>query len=496
MRINNPRLFNGDQLATFIKIERWLGLPEGSIQNSTTGITIPSAMFGTLPGLISGNNIYADNILLDSTGTLTGTIYQKFESQQAAINAVKQYKVESGDGIIVTTSSSTLDGGINLDTFTVATDEEFLSGKFKLASLPLAPSSQWASVYELQYLGLSSVIDETTETENFIPAWLPVPGDTINIAKDQFLSAAVYDKDTESLKFTFAINKKAEDGNISTSASIVNVPVGDLVHEYVSGNGIDVNYEHISGATSIAIKVAPSGTNDNKFINLTAAGLGLSGITAAINTAVANAPYAQIVNLDEFSATAAQIEQYLETGAIDTTKNILFVDSDGQTALYFASTDNATSSIVDISQEFISEASDVTAANSEKLMTVKAVSGYVAEQTAATVSVVNEKAVEMLEVTGNIGYWEYTDAATSAFTSGNAVATVPGRVIAVYDDKDEQVYPTITYVKAASTSTLSLADGVSGGTFTIIYAKRIGQTSGQLPVYDVVTETPAEGEEA
>jgi hypothetical protein len=98
---------------------------------------------------------------------------------------------------------------------------------------------------------------------------------------------------------------------------------------------------------------------------------------------------------------------------------------------------------------------------------------YISEQTAATVSTVNEKAIEMLETTGNIGY--------DAVTSGNAVAIVPGRVIAVYDASDEQVYPTIKYVEG--NSTLSIADGIPCATYTIIYAKRIGQTSGQLPGY-------------
>ena len=520
MRINNPRLFNGDMLATYSKIESWLGIASGSIQNAVSGY-LPSSLLAPLPGLVSGNYIYADNILLSST--LTGTIADKFAEQQAAIDAVKQYNVVPSGGIFVNKTSIENASGITVDTFTLSgvvkdsatssllkvdpsgfyVDEANLSGRFKLVSQQQDPTSQWASVYELQYLGLSSFFDDATATDQTISAWLPVEGDKINIAKDQFLSAAIYDKDTESLQFTFAINQKAEDGSISTSASIVDIPVSGLVHEYEAGNGIDVNYEHLSGSTYISIKTAPSGTNDNKFINLTADGLGLSGITAAITGAVDQAPYAQIVNLtEEFTATSASITTgYFAQSGVETRKKTLFVDKDGQTALYIPAEGETPSSILDISQEYIAEASGVTAANSEKLMSVKAVSGYVAEretaitesykeadealsgiltsyiseQTAATVSTVNEKAVEMLEVTGNIGY--------DSVTSGNAVAIVPGRVIAVYDASEEQVYPTIKYVKDNATSTLSIADGIPCATYTIIYAKRIGQTSGQLPVY-------------
>jgi hypothetical protein len=89
--------------------------------------------------------------------------------------------------------------------------------------------------------------------------------------------------------------------------------------------------------------------------------------------------YSQIIKLPEnYIATESDIISFLNANSdADKTKNILFVDVNGQTALYFAASDNATSSIVDISQEFISEASDVTAANSEKLMTVNAITGYI-----------------------------------------------------------------------------------------------------------------------
>ena len=100
-------------------------------------------------------------------------------------------------------------------------------------------------------------------------------GDTkINIPKDQFLKSAKYIPSSETLQFTFDIF--GDDGFEETTT---NIPVSDLVHEYEGGDGINVNYEHISGSTYISIKTASAETNDNKFINLTDAGLGLSGIT-------------------------------------------------------------------------------------------------------------------------------------------------------------------------------------------------------------------------
>lgn len=59
-----------------------------------------------------------------------------------------------------------------------------------------------------------------------------VLGDTINIAKDQFLKSASYDDTTKELVFTFVLENGSEE--------ISRVPVGDLVDTYLAGAGIEL----------------------------------------------------------------------------------------------------------------------------------------------------------------------------------------------------------------------------------------------------------------
>lgn len=95
----------------------------------------------------------------------------------------------------------------------------------------------------------------------------------INVPKDQFLSAAIYNKANETLDLTFIL----ADGSASTTP----IDVHDMVHEYTGSDAITVADDK-AGNSAISLKLALSGTNDNKYLNITSAGLGLSGITEAI----------------------------------------------------------------------------------------------------------------------------------------------------------------------------------------------------------------------
>ena len=534
MRINNPRLFNGDLLATYSKLAQMFGLTYDEITKGWTGtidinrIPVSDLINKDITGYINAGNLLVGDLsgitfeqLTNITSGVTilsalNIIDEKFESQQNAINAVKQYQVAEG-GLINVVSATIEDQvtGIKTDTFTVSVDQAELSGKFKLEKLTTDSDPDYASQYKLTYNGQQ------------------IGTTTIDIPKDQFLSGAQYIPSSETLQFTFAINKKDETtGEVTTTPHIVEVPVSGLVDEYSNGNGIQIE-DNVDGKNIISIKL--NNSDDNKFINLTADGLGLSGITAAITGAVDGANYAQIVNLPSgYTAVASSIVTYIETENAETSKNTLFVDTNGQTALYFAAPDDDTpSSIVDISQEYITESSDVTSGNFERLMTVKATSGYVAEQiqkavfndpdaaglvaatrvstiisssvapsgiptigavssyVAGEVDAVNEtvkteiepKAIEMLEVISGFGTVAGAEPVSAA---------VSGRVIAVYDGNDDQVYPTIKYNKENGTSTL-FADYPSAE-YTIIYAKRIGQGNGSLPPYVQIPAQPENGE--
>jgi hypothetical protein len=478
MRINNPRLFNGELLATYRKLAQMFGLNYDENTKGWTGtidinrIPISALVNKDISGYINAGNLLVGDLAPSGiqfeqlSGITSGVtilsalniIDEKFESQQNAINAVKQYNVASGDLINVSLTSASLNG-ITTDTFTVSVDQAELSGKFNLAKINNSDST-YASQYQLTYNG------------NRI-------GTTIDIPKDQFLKGASYIPSEEVLRLEFQLDAEFPE---TEEKKYVDIPVGDLVDEYTAGNGITIS-DDVPGDNTISINVAPSATNDNKFINLTAAGLGLSGITTAISGEVDGANYAQIVNLPSgYTAVASSIVTYFESVKPETRKNTLFVDTNGQTALYFAASkaesgDDTPSSIIDISQEYIATSGEVTSGNFEKLMTVEAISGYVAAQVDAVKTEIEPKAIEMLEISGRFG---------TVNGAPPVSASVPGRVIAVYDNLGDQVYPTIKY--ASGVSTLS-ADAPSAE-YTIIYAKRIGQDNGSLPPYVQIPAQP------
>lgn len=121
-------------------------------------------------------------------------------------------------------------------------------------------------------------------------------GDKINIPKDQFLKDAEFiakatqadvdasgkevELDKPCIKFTFEIKKKAENGIVTDVDHIVYVNVNGLVDTYTAGNGIDI--------TSNVISVKKD-TDSESFLTVTSAGVAVTGVSAAIADAVADA---------------------------------------------------------------------------------------------------------------------------------------------------------------------------------------------------------------
>lgn len=99
-------------------------------------------------------------------------------------------------------------------------------------------------------------------------------GETIDIPKNQFLSSVTYDETTKYLTFYMIL----QDGQIQTT----NVDLSYLIDVYDSNNGI----QKTSGDTgsTFSIKVKNIG---NEFLGVDANGVYVTGVTTAINNAVA-----------------------------------------------------------------------------------------------------------------------------------------------------------------------------------------------------------------
>ena len=289
---------------------------------------------------VSGNYIEADKTL---SSALTGYVNDKVSSKldKSEFESVSGNYIEADK-----TLSGALTGYVN----------DKVSGKldkseFEQISSEFVLTSQITNNFDITNNNIPTIKAVSTFVEDKIN----------NIDKDYFITSASYDNTTSSIILQY--NKDKDN---------LEIPVADLIDVYTAGNGLSENGHKFS------IKL--NNSEDNKFINLTSGGLGLSGITSTITNTVSEINYAQIVNLpDDYFATSASITDYLNNNnTID--KNTLFVDNDGQTALYFPASDNNPSSILDISQECIDNITDVTSDNLDKLMTVGAISAFVSNK--------------------------------------------------------------------------------------------------------------------
>ena len=170
--------------------------------------------------------------------------------------------VAPNDGALtVSVANKQADFTLTTDNVTVGQDANGLKSLLTLKKLS-SPNSAYAAQYQLWNAASGAV------------------GDTINIPKDQFLSGASYDKNTEKLVLTFAIKGEGD----ATVANTVDVPVGDLVHEYTGSQAITVTYdaEHPEENTVISLKLDNSSEN---FLTVGEGGLKLSGVQDAIDAA-------------------------------------------------------------------------------------------------------------------------------------------------------------------------------------------------------------------
>ena len=148
---------------------------------------------------------------------------------------------------------------------TVSSAIEALRTSAATYSISSETSEDYAAVYKLY---------QTVNGESTVAG-------TINIPKDQFLTNAAYNKSTEKLELTFSLNHPAS----GTIENKVEIDVSDLVHEYEAGNGVNI-VASTSGNSIVSVKLNDT-INESGFLTLTADGLALTGVQAAIN-AVSN----------------------------------------------------------------------------------------------------------------------------------------------------------------------------------------------------------------
>jgi len=198
--------------------------------------------------------------LTSLVSTTSGVLDDRITSEVSTLNGT----IESVSGTL-DTAISTASGNLHDEIIAASGDlsnridgVEANAALYELSALQ-EPTAGYASTYQLV-----KVINGNKEL---------VDNSIINIPKDQFLSAAVYNVATESLDLTFAING---------APNLTSIPVSSMVHEYVSGNGITVGENDVANGSSISIKLADG---HESFLTVGAAGLNLSGVQDAINDA-------------------------------------------------------------------------------------------------------------------------------------------------------------------------------------------------------------------
>ena len=527
MRINNPKLFNGDLLATKKQITTWL---QGVASEAFTGLLSTSVI--PIVGLSAEYNttlsanvfpVYAETIKIGKADETT--IKDAIDAITSSVAAVTVYDVDAATNHAISiTPSSWVSGEIPHKKFTVGLD---------LADNSLTQSASGLKITDGHVEGIASGIAQEIEvvklgsaTEGYASSYEVhfngvKLGETINIPKDQFLSGVTYDPETTTLNFTFIL----PDG-----PSITPVNIGSLVDTYTAGDGLQVNNNEFSGV------VDP--TSDS-YLTVGANGFKLSGVSAAIVDLQAADEYisgkvdaisGDVVELrsdvDELSGKVTSVDKFIKVADFpasgETDKEALYYTNEGQSRIW---NDNSWQTIsMEALTSLNGTVDDTTVATSKAIKDY--VTGYVDSEVVPVLtglrtdldtvsgdldtlestvtgirtdldtvsgnlntvsgdldtleSTVDDIRTDLNTVSGNLDIVsgvvsgitddlpKKAEIFTVSRTFGNTTpATVPGRVIAVYDSTNAQCYPDITYANNAST--LSASDLASTETFTVVY---------------------------
>ena len=290
MRINNPKLFNGDLLATKKQVATWLkGVSTEDFTGLLSTAVIPIVgISGEYNETLSANvfPIYADKITMGANNAQT--ISAAIDELSSAIDGVKAYAVSGSNAISVST-----DGGTDKETFTVG---------LTLNGSSLNNSSNGLKVTDGYVEGIVSgttaadlatgikVVKSGTATTGYAASYEVqfngvTLGQKIDIPKDKFVKSAEFissltaeqvteagtgfDVGDAAIKFTIYIS----DGTTTEpTESVFYVNVSRLVNDYDAANGVTLSGNTFIGVVDTA--------NSDPYLTVGSTGFKLTGVSA------------------------------------------------------------------------------------------------------------------------------------------------------------------------------------------------------------------------
>ena len=343
-------------------------------------------------------------------------------------------------------------------------------------------------------------------------------GATIDIPKDQFLKGAEIVEGTlndgvftenesgeKFIHFTFEINKKDENGDTTTTENHVYLNVHELVDVYTAGNGIDT-----IGSDNV-IKVKADETDkiyatkgvETSVITVTSTGVKVSGVQSAIDLAVNDAYTKTSAAISAVNTNVEAFESSVNTNISATVTSVNTKVNNAVSAV----NNNVGSAVTAVNGKFDSAvtnvntaiSSTVSAVNTNVGNAVTAVNGKVDSAVtnvntaiSSSVSAVNTQVKALASQVVTI----VDESITTSINEGIVTATVSAaRIIAVYDEVGEQIYPEIKRVISDNSVVYTLTAEFDTETVTtapawsVLCAKHTGvnYTNAEAVVAEVVS---------
>lgn len=301
----------------------------------------------------------------------------------------------TGDGVSVSTISSTLVNAATLSAQIAAVNQNAAtlasgSGVIATKGSVTATGTQWtvdlllgsSTSSSLKFDSASGLVDDlkivklNTTTTGYAASYALQTGAgvqlgaTIDIVKDQFLSGAelvsgtvTTDSETNAqsysstgtdkfIKLVFAVNDDGTAEGIATKT--VYVPVNGLVDVYTGVSGVAVNGYQVSGVIDTA-------NNGEGYLTLGANGFAVTGVNAAINTAI-----------DGLGSTTATTDQFVTAIGVDTSTNTLTASKATPHASGVTFAPTGTIAATDVQAAIAEVATDAADALTAKIATLSA----------------------------------------------------------------------------------------------------------------------------
>lgn len=273
------------------------------VVGTTSGLTSSSLTLGSdTDTTLSGTNAVATEKAVKSyVDGLSGKVSGAFGTDNNNyIVTSKNGGIQKSSYLVGTTTSGSFGTANRLATEAGA--KNYTDGKIDILSGALEQLTVGATTYQLSAINATSgyaASYQLMETKN--GETIPLENSIINIPKDQFLSAAVYNASTESIDLTFAV---------SGYPTLTSIPVTGLVHEFEGVSGVAINYN--ANGTKSQIKGVVDSTSE-AFLTVGANGFKISGVSTAINNAVTSATSGLSNRLDTVEGNITTLSSDLGT---------------------------------------------------------------------------------------------------------------------------------------------------------------------------------------